>query len=55
MGEGALSSSLASGLGDFLSTMTNNTGSNYDSRRAKSNSDLAKTLVNLVRQQRRNR
>lgn len=55
IGEGALSSSLASGLGDFLSTMTNNTGSNYDSRRAKSNSDLAKTLVNLVRQQRRNR
>jgi len=55
IGEGALSSSLASGLGDFLSTMTNNTGSNYDSRRARSNSDLAKTLVNLVRQQRRNR
>jgi hypothetical protein len=55
IGEGALSSSLASGLGDFLSTMTNNTGSNYDSRRAKSNSELAKTLVNLVRQQRRNR
>ncbi len=55
IGEGALSSSLASGLSDFLSTMTNNTGSNYDSRRAKSNSDLAKTLVNLVRQQRRNR
>ena len=37
IGEGALSSSLASGLGDFLSTMTNKTGSNYDSLRANSN------------------
>lgn len=46
--EGAVSGGLSSGLGDFLSTMTNNTGENIDSRR---NNELAKTIVNIAKQQ----
>lgn len=46
--EGAIGGGLSSGLGDFISTMTNNTGENIDSRR---NNELAKTIVNIARQQ----
>jgi len=49
--EGAVSGGLSSGLSDFLSTMTNNTGDNVDIKRTKTNSELAKTLVNLAKQQ----
>lgn len=49
--EGALSGGLSSGLGDFLSTMTNNTGENVDSRRAQSYNNLGKVITNIARQQ----
>lgn len=49
--EGALSNSLSSGLGDFLSSMTNNTGENVDSRRTKNYENLSKVMTNLARQQ----
>lgn len=49
--EGAISGGLSSGLGDFLSTMTNNTGENVDSRRAQSYNNLGKVITNIARQQ----
>lgn len=49
--EGAVSGGLSSGLGDFLSTMTNNTGENVDSRRAQSYNNLGKVITNIARQQ----
>jgi len=49
--EGAVAGGLSSGLGDFLSTMTNNTGENIDSRRTKSYDDLGKVITNIARQQ----
>lgn len=49
--EGAVSGGLSSGLGDFLSTMTNNTGENVDSRRAQAYNNLGKVITNIARQQ----
>jgi len=49
--EGAVAGGLSSGLGDFLSTMTNNTGENIDSRRTKAYNDLGKVITNIARQQ----
>lgn len=49
--EGALTNSLSTGLGDFLSTMTNNTGENIDSKRTKNYENLGKVITNIARQQ----
>ncbi len=49
--EGAISGGLSSGLGDFLSTMTNNTGENIDSKRTKAYENLSKVITNIARQQ----
>lgn len=49
--EGALTNSLSTGLGDFLSTMTNNTGENIDSKRTKNYKNLGKVITNIARQQ----
>jgi hypothetical protein len=49
--EGALTNSLSTGLGDFLSTMTNNTGENIDSKRTKAYENLSKVITNIAKQQ----
>jgi len=49
--EGAVAGGLSSGLGDFLSTMTNNTGENIDSKRTKNYENLGKVITNIARQQ----